>query len=203
MSTNNHVNKSAARNWLLDVVVFMGGFLAILSGVYFLFLPIGGYQGGRNPMYDVIILFDRHAWEEIHIWTGVIFVLVVILHVALHWGWLSGMIKKIWDALWKKGSRLSSKGRWNAVIDFSIGLSFIISAVSGIAFLAEPLLRSVLTIGMAFNEFFWDTLHTWSSVIMVIGVFLHLAIHWGWIKAVTNRLFRGAKMSASADKGAK
>jgi hypothetical protein len=34
------------KNWLIDASVFIGGVAAALSGVLFLFLPSGGYQGG-------------------------------------------------------------------------------------------------------------------------------------------------------------
>ena len=59
-------------NWLIDAVVVVGGILAGLSGIYFLYLPSGGYQGGRNPMYGVTILFGRHTWEDVHLWGGVL-----------------------------------------------------------------------------------------------------------------------------------
>jgi len=46
-------------NWWLDLSLFLGGLLATLSGIYFLVLPTGGYQGGRNPYYGIQVLFNR------------------------------------------------------------------------------------------------------------------------------------------------
>jgi hypothetical protein len=36
-------------NWLIDACLFIGALVASITGMYFLFLPVGGYQGGRNP----------------------------------------------------------------------------------------------------------------------------------------------------------
>ncbi len=51
--------------WLLFAVVFLSGLVAALSGIYFLFVPSGGYQGGRNPTYGLTILFSRHTWDDL------------------------------------------------------------------------------------------------------------------------------------------
>ena len=64
------------KNWAIDAVLALGGLLAALSGIYFLFLTSGGYQGGRNPMYGITILFERHTWEELHTWSGVAMIVV-------------------------------------------------------------------------------------------------------------------------------
>jgi len=39
---------------------------------HFLFLPVDGHQGGRNPFFGVLILFDRHSWDDIHAWSSVV-----------------------------------------------------------------------------------------------------------------------------------
>jgi len=54
----------------------MSALLAALSGIYFLFLPVSGYQGGRNPMYGVTVLFERSAWDDLHTWGGVVMIAI-------------------------------------------------------------------------------------------------------------------------------
>jgi hypothetical protein len=49
------VSKQTCNNWLIDAAVLIGAVIAAITGVYFLFLPSGGYQGGRNPMYGITI----------------------------------------------------------------------------------------------------------------------------------------------------
>ncbi|MGD8904110.1 MAG: hypothetical protein PVI67_11135, partial [Anaerolineae bacterium] len=68
MSKPIRMSMQTRANWLIDVAVFIGGILAGLSGVYFLYLPSGGYQGGRNPMYGITIFFERHTWSDLHVW---------------------------------------------------------------------------------------------------------------------------------------
>ena len=75
-------------NWLIDAALFAGAVLAGLSGVYFLFLPSGGYQGGRNPLYGVTILFNRSTWDVLHTWSGTLLIITAVLHFAIHWRWV-------------------------------------------------------------------------------------------------------------------
>ena len=75
MSTKT-VSLQTRTNWIIDLTVFLGGLAAAISGIYFLFLPSGGYQGGRNPMYGVTVLFARHTWDDLHTWSGVAMIAV-------------------------------------------------------------------------------------------------------------------------------
>jgi len=49
MAYQSNVSGVTRRNWWIDLSLFSSAILASLSGIYFLFLPVGGYQGGRNP----------------------------------------------------------------------------------------------------------------------------------------------------------
>ncbi|MGD8855308.1 MAG: DUF4405 domain-containing protein, partial [Chloroflexota bacterium] len=88
MTKSRSISWQTRKNWLIDFAVFGGGVLAILSGIYFLYLPSGGYQGGRNPMYNVTVLFTRHSWGDIHTWGGLLMIVAVAVHFAIHWQWV-------------------------------------------------------------------------------------------------------------------
>ena len=49
MSKRIKMSKQTRANWLIDAALFLGAVLAMLSGVYFLLLPSGGYQDGAQP----------------------------------------------------------------------------------------------------------------------------------------------------------
>ena len=49
MSKPIRMSMQTRKNWLIDAAVFVGGLVAALSGIYFLYLPSGGYQGGAQP----------------------------------------------------------------------------------------------------------------------------------------------------------
>ncbi len=90
-----------------------------------------------------------------------------------------------------------NKAKINYIIDVIIGIGFLASAITGIVLLLNgsggyqggrnPRFVSEVFI---ISRSAWNSLHTWSSVIMVIGVFAHLVLHWKWIVNMTKRLFK-------------
>ncbi len=178
-------------NWLIDASVFLGGVLAAITGIYFLFLPSGGYRGGRNPMYGVTILFERHTWEDWHTWTGVLMIAAVAIHLAIHWAWVKAMVKRVVLALASKGSPLSTGAKINVLVDALIATSFLLAAISGLYFLLAPTSGQgvAATMPFLFDGTTWDLIHTWAGVVLVGAAVVHLAIHWRWVVNVTTRFF--------------
>jgi len=175
-------------NWLLDASVFLGALVAILSGIYFLFLPIGGFQGGRNPTYGINILFARHDWDIIHTWGGVFMTVAVLLHIVYHWSWVTMMARKLAAMLGRRGSGLSKGARVNILVDAVIAISFLLAAVSGVYFLFTPSAKAV-DAGFLFSRATWEVIHTWSGVALPMAAGIHLAIHWRWVVNVTGKMF--------------
>jgi drug/metabolite transporter (DMT)-like permease len=163
-------------------VLALGGLLAALSGIYFLFLPSGGYQGGRNPMYGITILFERHTWEELHTWSGVAMIVVAAVHLAIHWRWVKMMAVRVVNVIRTRGARMSKGARLNVAVNLVVAISFVLVSVSGIYFLLWPAGGDA--------EVVWDMIHTWSGVAMIVVAAVHLAIHWRWINNVTVRMAR-------------
>ncbi len=191
-------------NWLIDVAVFLGGILAALSGVYFLFLPSAGYQGGRNPMYGVTILFSRETWSSLHTWTGVAMILAVAIHFSIHGQWVKRMSRRTVDALRPGGRTLSRGALVNVAVDAAIAISFLLCAGSGIYFLFAPAggFQGGTNPGWDPNVLFsrttWDMLHTWSGVTLIVAAVTHFAIHWRWVTNVTARFFLSLKPQPEA-----
>lgn len=78
-----------------------------------------------------------------------------------------------------------SKTKINYWVDLVIALAFVFSAVSGIIFLF-PISGSPV-LGISYN--IWDRIHTWGSLLMIVGVLAHLVLHWKWIVAMTKKTF--------------
>ncbi len=182
MEKKGLLSAKTRKNWLIDVVLALGGVIAALSGIYFLFLPSGGYHGGRNPLYGVTILFERHTWEELHTWSGVALIVVAVVHLAVHWRWVKMMATRVVNAIRTQGSGLSKGARVNVAINLVVAASFVLVTVSGIYFLLWPAGGS--------SEVVWDMIHTWSGVAAIAAVVAHLAIHWRWVRNVTVRMVR-------------
>ena len=184
------------KKWLLDAIIFLSGLVAALSGLYFLFIPSGGYQGGRNPMYGVTLLFSRHTWEDVHTWGGVLMIAVAVLHFAFHWRWVKVMSKHTVKALLSRETKLAKGPRLNVAINVLMAVSFLLTAVSGIYFLFAPSggFQGGRNPGwdpmFLFSRTTWDLVHTWAGVAFIGAAGFHFWIHWRWIKTMTQQLFR-------------
>ena len=97
-----------------------------------------------------------------------------------------------------------SKANMNYWVDLVIVMGFIVSAVSGLVLLFAPSgggyqggRNAAYAAEVLFlNRHEWISVHDWSSIAMVVGVFLHLVLHWKWITCMTRKIFvRGDKKS--------
>lgn len=190
MKKSKTISKETRNNWLIDAGVFMGAVVASLTGIYFLFLPIGGYQGGRNPMYGVRIIFDRSTWGDLHLWGGILMIVAAVIHIAIHWKWIVNMTKRIYYDLFTNKTYLNARGRFNAGINAVIAVSFLLTALTGIYLLlfpggsfgvSDPLIL--------FKRTTWDLIHTWAAISMIIAGVVHFVIHWRWVVKVTGKVF--------------
>jgi len=87
------MSNKARIHYALDAVIALAFILSAVSGVV-LWLGGGGYQGGRNPAYQVTILgLGRAAWNDLHFWTSLVMMAGVGLHLALHWRWIVCMTR--------------------------------------------------------------------------------------------------------------
>ncbi len=69
--------------------------LAITGFILWFVIPKGNlYQGGRNTDNTNIILgLDRHDWVNIHNYVSLIFVILMLIHLILHWSWIKNLPK--------------------------------------------------------------------------------------------------------------
>jgi hypothetical protein len=136
-----------------------------------------------------VILFERHTWSDVHIWSSVIITALLVLHIPIHWDWIIKMTNSGTKALIGKSS-LNKYSQFNLGINVLIGLSGLICGLSGIYFLFFP---EVLHGGISswlFSPVVWDLIHTWSGVVMVSAAILHLAIHWKWVVKVIGKYWK-------------
>jgi len=180
------VSSQTRNNWLLDAALFLSAALASLSGSYFLFFPSGGYQGGRNPAYGV-----RLIWDALHTWSGAGMIFVALVHLALHWNWMTAMLRRLYREWRGQCVCMNRRGHLNVLLNFVVALAFVASAISGVYFLfagGHGGGRNVNETVFLLSRTGWDMLHTWSSVIWIGAAILHAAIHWRWLVNVGRRL---------------
>jgi len=204
MATRNGLDSQTRTNWLVVAAVALGAVLAGASGIYFLFFPSGGYQGGRNALYGVTLLFARSTWHDIHAWGGVLMIAAIALHFVLHWDWVKTMSKRLWIAMRSDRVRLSRGSRVNVLVDVAVASSFALTAATGIYFLFAPSggFQGGRNPGwdpmFLFSRTTWDLIHTWSAVVLIAAAVAHLWIHWRWVVKVTRRALQPATAHAGA-----
>jgi len=89
----------AVINLIIDSVVALSFLVCALSGLYFVFGPSGGFQGGRNALWDPGFLFSRTTWDLIHTWSGIVVIIAAVLHLAIHWRWVKNVTSRFFRSL--------------------------------------------------------------------------------------------------------
>lgn len=75
-------------NIVLDSVIAACFILCSISGIYFLF------NVGSGPN-TTVFLFTKTTWDMIHTWSGVIMTIGAMLHIVLHWDWITNITSKM------------------------------------------------------------------------------------------------------------
>ena len=82
--------RKATRNYILALIMALLALFQSVSGFVMWLLP-GGYRGGRGT--EGTFLWSRDIWLDLHSWTAVALVVIVVIHVILHWGWIVRMTR--------------------------------------------------------------------------------------------------------------
>ncbi len=87
------LTKKAKANYSIDLGLFLTGLFEVVSGfVLWLILPRGGGQG--RLVTEESFLWVRDTWITLHDWVGVAFMVLLIVHLALHWRWVTRMTRE-------------------------------------------------------------------------------------------------------------
>lgn len=181
------VSKTTRHNWWLDISLAISGLLTSLSGVYLFLIP-GGYQGGRNPYYGIIILFDRATWEVIHTWAGAVMVLASLLHIALHYRWFINTFRNLFRRATQERQKHSFRYYFLLVINILIAVGFLTGGLSSFYYLAFPGEGAALPT-FIFTAEVWDFLHTYGGLLMIGAALVHFILHWRWVVKTAARVF--------------
>ena len=182
------VSQQTQKNWWVDAGLFGSAVIATFSGIYFLFLPSGGFQGGRNLLYNVQIPVNRQTWDDLHTWGGVAMIVATAIHLAIHWPWVVSMARRTWNELTGKCGCMNSRGRWNLILNTVVAISFVLTAISGVYFLFVPGGRWAADPMILFARATWDMIHTWAGVVLIAAAVTHFSIHWKWVTKVTRKM---------------
>ena len=82
-------SNKAAKLWLVNILSFiLFSILAFTGLINWLLLP-RGYRGGGGFLISL-----RHFLREVHEWTALVFIVIVLVHLVLHWAYIKSNLKK-------------------------------------------------------------------------------------------------------------
>ena len=182
------ISAETRKRYLINLVMFILFIGVAASSLYFLYVP-GGYQGGRNPRFNMRILFTRETWDAIHLWTSLMLSSILLLHFFLHTEWIKQVFIK-YVRSWKKSVREKNALRIVNVVDDGLSaIFFVICLLSGLVLFFIPGGRGSDAIRfLTITRESLKVMHTWTGIGMLAGIVVHLAIHWNWIKKVSLRV---------------
>ncbi len=142
----------------------------------------------RNTLRDLIVdgtIFigfllatdPRATGQAIHEWLGIAFGAGVIVHLLLHWKWITNVVRRLF-------SKLPGQVRINSLLNIFLFINVTLVVFSGLM-ISKVVLG---TLGItASHDAFWRWLHTFSADTVLFIVGLHVALHWKWIVNAVKR----------------
>jgi hypothetical protein len=95
-------------NFVVDLIGFVDLLLLATTGAIMKWvLPPGsggghgyGFRGGRGPgpgagQVQQLLGLGRHDWGDVHFILALLFVLLILVHIVLHWTWIKTCTKSI------------------------------------------------------------------------------------------------------------
>jgi hypothetical protein len=159
--------KQTKRNFWLDVTVFVALLITTITGfILSLVIP---------HKLDIVFLgFFRSVWAVAHIYSGVVGLVGIVIHIVRHWGWLKALRGR-------PLCRMPEKLRTNRVVDRLMWITYIVMNVFGALAWALHFGGGIFIVRVP------DRLHVVFGVAWTILTIMHLALHWKWITSTFQR----------------
>lgn len=85
-------------NIIIDLVMFIAMAITSISGIVIkLIAPLrksAEAEWVREAASSFFQAWSRRTWAHIHLWAGVIVMVLLVVHIALHWQAVDGFFKK-------------------------------------------------------------------------------------------------------------
>ena len=94
LGVNTNIKSNGWLNVIINLILMITFLISSVSGLYFYLLPHGG-QRGLQAAQQVIFLFTPFVWRWLHNWIGLALVIAAIIHLALHWGWIVKVTRRL------------------------------------------------------------------------------------------------------------
>jgi hypothetical protein len=195
-------------NYIMDVILLLSvAFTLTSSYIVWFILPRGmgahgspycWSQSGQGNFGNSVTVWGwpRYIWIEIHNWASVALLVIIVLHIIFHWGWIVATTKRIRSYIGERVRRVTELYIAAAVLF----ILFLFQSFSGFViwlFLPRGRVDYLNMIHGGGRTFWglqrnvWVDLHGWVAVAMLAIVIIHLILNWNWVVAVSKNIFRG------------
>lgn len=121
----------------------------------------------------------------VHEWFGIAFIPLVVLHLALSWGWIAPTFRRAF-------SSDHGKSRINLLLNTTLLVMMTVATISGLVISDYVLPGAGLPTS---NDPRWRNVHNMTASLVLVVVGLHVALNWTWIRAAFRRyLTRSARV---------
>ena len=117
----------------------------------------------------------------IHEWLGVALIVSVVVHLLLHWKWITATVKRFF-------SKMAGIQRLKMGVDILLFLDVVLLMMTGLLISKEVM--PALGLSVSTTSRFWRVMHTTSADWMIYLIGVHLALNWKWVVNVFKKLFR-------------
>ncbi len=119
----------------------------------------------------VVISATHSVSDFLHEWLTLLFIAPLLIHILLHWKWLTQVTKRFLG-------RLPGDVRFNYLWNF-----FLFILMTGVVFSGFMISRSLLpAFGFRMGaDRFWKEIHEVSADLLFVFLGVHLGMHWDWI----------------------
>lgn len=85
------------KNYIVFIALILPALIQAISGfILWRILPCGeGYRGGLGSNIKDVFIWDRNTWIDIHDVAAVVLLVIVIIHIILHWKWITTVTKRM------------------------------------------------------------------------------------------------------------
>lgn len=81
-------------NYLVDFLAAICFLVVAKTGlIIFFFLPEGVRRGGYQEFFGI----TKNTYVDIHNWAGIIFIILILSHIILHWSWMISNTKNFFE----------------------------------------------------------------------------------------------------------
>lgn len=153
--------KNKTNSYLINIGLLLSGFSMMISG---LLIQINFHMGNRGEIAvdDSVLGISYYGWSDIHKVSIVVFSILMIFHIVLHWKWYKTVIRK----------KLISKN----FQQIALSVFFILVAFTGYIPWFIKLMNGSEMLRKVFIEF-----HDKLAIVLFIYLILHIIKKLKWI----------------------